>query len=437
MLVPKNSRAWRTGGAEALLAAMQSMDVPEPGHQARWVWFEQTEFASGNSRTRVVEQRAGVSSGSLSRTFTDEHGNRHLRTYYPVELGNSPRGGLEITGSLEPLDKAARETIATALLSLGAIAIISLAFVYVAGVRWVAKPLARLIHKTERIGEGDFEDPLPVRGNDELSQLARALNDMSAKLAEQQQRIHDESAERLATLEQLRHADRLKTVGRLAAGIAHEMGTPLNVVSGRAGLIASGKLSAEEIAASAGAIKSEAERITAIIRQLLDFARPGKSLQMKLDVGDLVQQTVILIEPLAEKRNVRIEVALPEDLIISADRNQMQQVLTNLLVNASQSMPDGGIVTVKAECWRGKPPGCDSAEESDCVAISVRDQGTGICEEDRTHIFEPFFTTKDVGEGTGLGLSIAYGIVQEHGGWIEVESARGRGSCFTVYLPLE
>ncbi len=431
------AEAYRQGGADSLLAAMQSLALPDPRHHARWVWFEQTEVRDGNSRTTIIEQREAVGSGTMSKTFTDEQGKRHLQTYYPIELGDGPRGGLEITGSLESLDAEARDTIATALISLGVMAVVSFGLVYVAGVRWVGRPLDRLIAKTERIGSGDFSDPIPVRGNDELSQLARALNDMSAKLAEQQTRIHEETAERLSTLEQLRHADRLKTVGRLAAGIAHELGTPLNVVSGRAGLIASGKLSADEVTASANTIKSEADRVTSIIRQLLDFARPGKSQRVPLDVGELLRQTTALIEPLAEKRNVRIETTPSAGVTVAADRSQMQQVFTNLLVNAAQSMNGGGTVTTCVKPCRTKPPNNGSSLECDCVAIEIHDEGMGIQPQDIEHIFEPFFTTKDVGEGTGLGLSIAHGIVQEHGGWIDVESEPGRGSCFTVYLPQE
>ncbi|MEO8493505.1 MAG: ATP-binding protein [Planctomycetota bacterium] len=436
------AEAWRQGGTDGLLAAMQSLAVHDPRHQARWVWFEQSEIGGGNSRTTIIQQGGALGSGTMSKTITDEHGKRHLQTYYPIELGSGPRGGLEITGSLESLDAEASETIATALISLGVMAAASFGLVYIAGVHWVGRPLDRLIAKTERIGSGDFSEPIPVRGSDELSQLALAINEMSAKLAEQQERIHGETVERLSTLEQLRHADRLKTVGRLAAGIAHELGTPLNVMSGRAGLIASGKLSADEVTASANTIKSEAERVTNIIRQLLDFARPGKSQRAPLDIGELLQQTIALIEPLAEKRKVRINIAAsagmpPSNVTASADRSQLQQVFTNLLVNAAQSMPGGGTVTASVKPCRVKPPGPAEAFECDCIAVEIRDEGTGIRPEDVEHIFEPFFTTKDVGEGTGLGLSIAHGIVQEHGGWIDVDSRPGRGSCFTVYLPRE
>ncbi len=202
-------------------------------------------------------------------------------------------------------------------------------------------------------------------------------------------------------------------------------------------MIASGKLSVDEITNSAKTIKAEADRVTTIIRQLLDFARPSKSQRMSLDIGELLSQTIGLIEPLAEKRNVQIELVPSPKLTVLADRSQMQQVFTNLLVNAAQSMPAGGTVTASVNARRAKPPGNERVDELDCVAVAIRDQGTGIRPEDREAIFEPFFTTKDVGEGTGLGLSIAYGIVQEHGGWIELESEPQRGSCFTVFLPRE
>ncbi|MCA9179108.1 MAG: HAMP domain-containing protein [Planctomycetales bacterium] len=428
--------AWRRGGANGLLDAMRSLSVPDPRHKAQWIWLEQTRISDGTG-VQIIERRAGIGGDMESRTITDERGERHLRTFYPIDLGDSPRGGLEVTGSLEPLDNAARETVVTALATIGLMAIVSLALAYAAGMRWVARPLQRLIDKTERIGSGDFSDPLPTRGNDELSELARALNKMSDQLAAQQEKIRDEAAARQATLEQLRHADRLKTVGRLAAGLAHELGTPLNVVSGRAGLIASGQLTEEEVAASARTIKSEAERVTGIIRQLLDFARPARSQREAVDMTRLLEETAGLLEPLAEKVGVRIETRLAPQLFVRADRSQLLQVFTNIVVNAIQAMPTGGVVTVATEACEAPPPDQDTGETRPYLVSRICDQGVGISPEHLEQLFEPFFTTKDVGEGTGLGLSIAYGIVREHGGWIAVDSRPEEGSCFSVYLPLE
>jgi signal transduction histidine kinase len=237
-------------------------------------------------------------------------------------------------------------------------------------------------------------------------------------------------------MEQLRHADRLKTVGRLASGIAHELGTPLNVVSGRAELIASGKLVGNEITGSAAAIKAEAEKMTGIIRQLLDFARANSPHKAPADLWQVVSQTVGLLRALAEKRKARLCFVPGSDpAVAEVDAAQIQQVLTNLIVNAIQAMPEGGEVNIHVRRQAARDPGSREDRQEAYFAIEVRDQGVGIAAENIQHLFEPFFTTKGVGEGTGLGLSIAYGIVQEHGGWIDVTSRPDEGSCFTVFLP--
>jgi signal transduction histidine kinase len=303
---------------------------------------------------------------------------------------------------------------------------------------WIARPLEQLMDKTRRAGKGDFSQPVQLRGQDELAELGRALNDMCEQLSSQQARIQAETTKRLAAMEQLRHADRLKTVGRLAAGIAHEMGTPLNVVSGRAGLIASGRLSVEEMRESALSIKNEADRITGIIRQLLDFARQRTPRRTATDVPELLAHTFELLKPLAEKRHVALRLDVRRaPSAIPVDPGQIQQVVTNILVNAVQSMPHGGEVSVVLDEQGRRPADAPQSPQGNYLAIAIRDQGVGIPPEHLEHVFEPFFTTKEVGEGTGLGLSIAYGIVQDHGGWIEVASEVGKGSCFTVYLPTE
>jgi signal transduction histidine kinase len=222
----------------------------------------------------------------------------------------------------------------------------------------------------------------------------------------------------------------------MAAGIAHELGTPLNVVSGRAELIASGKLSPDETRQSAAAIKTEAARMTKIIREVLDFARPSKPHKASVDLRQVAQQAVDLLGHLAEERNIRLSFGPGTELATTeVDVGQIQQVLINLIMNAVQAMPQGGKAEVTVGRTTARPPGQDGAGETTYFSIEVRDEGVGIPEEHLPHLFEPFFTTKDVGEGAGLGLSISYGIVQEHGGWIDVASRPGEGSCFTVYLP--
>jgi signal transduction histidine kinase len=323
-------------------------------------------------------------------------------------------------------------------LTIGGLAMVCVSVAYLAGLRWVADPLEALIDKTKRIGEGDFSQPLKLRGKDELSQLAEAVNQMCEKLASQQDRIVSESTQRLAALQQLRHADRLKTVGRLAAGLAHELGTPLNVVAGRAGLIASGKLPHQDVEASARVIKAEADRITGIVRQLLDFARQCAPQRSPTDLGDLLQRTLRLLKPLADKKAISFALCQTDQPVMAdVDVAQMQQVITNLVMNAVQAMDGPGAITVGLSTTVGPAQGHRDAEPEHWAQITVQDQGPGIPSDVLDHVFEPFFTTKDVGEGTGLGLSIAYGIVQEHGGWIDASSPPGSGARFDVYVPQE
>jgi len=319
---------------------------------------------------------------------------------------------------------------------IGGMAMLSGILATVLGVRLIGKPLRQLTEKTRRIAAGDLHGPVHLRRGDELGELADSLNAMCEQLAESREIIQQEAAARIAAMEQLRHADRLKTVGRLASGIAHELGTPLNVVSGRAELIASGKLVGNEITGSAAAIKAEAEKMTGIIRQLLDFARANSPHKAPADLWQVVSQTVGLLRALAEKRKARLCFVPGSDpAVAEVDAAQIQQVLTNLIVNAIQAMPEGGEVNIHVRRQAARDPGSREDRQEAYFAIEVRDQGVGIAAENIQHLFEPFFTTKGVGEGTGLGLSIAYGIVQEHGGWIDVTSRPDEGSCFTVFLP--
>jgi signal transduction histidine kinase len=321
------------------------------------------------------------------------------------------------------------------LVALLGVATLSGLVIWLGGVVMVGKPLNQLIDKVHRAGEGDFTGPLQLDSRDELGKLGSALNQMCDQLANQRSELEAESASRIAAVEQLRHAERLNTVGRMAAGIAHEVGTPLSVVTGRAELIASGKMSDEQTCQSARAIQHEAQRITKIVRELLDFARQSTPTRSRQCLNELIDSTVKLVGPLTSKRDAVLTVQLPPvSLYAEVDPAQIQQVLTNLIVNATQATESGGQVTVSlAQVMVAQD---DSPQDQRAYQrISIQDNGLGISDEDRQHIFEPFFTTKDVGEGTGLGLSISHGIVQEHQGWIDVQSQPGAGSCFSIFLP--
>ena len=250
------------------------------------------------------------------------------------------------------------------------------------------------------------------------------------------QRLDLEVSERQSAVVQLRHSDRLNTLGKLASGIAHELGTPLNVVAGRASLIASRRILGDEACESAEIILQQTERMTAIIKNLLAFARRGGTRKASLDLTRIVRETVLLLGPLTKSKGVEIVLESGPPLVAPVNAGELQQVLTNLIMNGAQAMPTGGRVHVTVEEGARNRSG-DRAERGakDVALIRVRDEGTGIAPDVLPHIFDPFFTTKDVGAGTGLGLSVTFGIVRDHGGAIDVSTKLGEGTEFVVSLP--
>jgi signal transduction histidine kinase len=241
----------------------------------------------------------------------------------------------------------------------------------------------------------------------------------------------DERARRL-TVDQLRQAERLGVVGRLAAGVAHELGTPLNVIMGHAELLASDHPNATRVQAASAIILAQTEKMTAIIRGLLDFARRGATDRTAVDLAVVARDAAVLLRPTAHKKDIEIEVESEGDVVVQANRTEIEQVLVNLMMNGIQAMPTGGTLRVRAHPRLGRP---GSTPPSSTACLEVEDEGVGISPESLPKVFDPFFTTKDVGEGTGLGLSVSYGIVSDHGGRIQVSSALGSGSRFSVYLP--
>ena len=300
----------------------------------------------------------------------------------------------------------------------------------------ISRPLARVAAQARRIGKGDLSTKLPVRGSDEVSALVEEQNAMCDALQEARTLADHEHAKRLAALEQLRHADRLRTVGTLASGIAHELGTPLNVIAMRAKMITTGEIPPSEAADNAKIIYTQTERVTRIVRQLLDFARRRLPKRAEIDIADIAERTTSLLNALAKSSHVEMHVERvePERKVrLEVDASQIEQALTNLVINGVHAMPKGGQLTItirEDEVARDL-----TVAPEPCAVIEVADTGIGIAPEHLGHIFEPFFTTKGVGEGTGLGLSVTHGIVEDHGGWMTAWSRLGEGTRFTVYLP--
>ncbi|MBI4878087.1 MAG: GAF domain-containing protein [Planctomycetes bacterium] len=226
--------------------------------------------------------------------------------------------------------------------------------------------------------------------------------------------------------EQLRHADRLATIGQLAAGVAHELNEPLGNVLGFAELILNANEPTQQTRKDLQKIVGACLHAREVIRKLMVFARQQPARKMRLNLNDLIQEGLYFFEARCAKLDIKLVRRLQADLpLITADAGQLNQVLANLMVNAIQAMPDGGTLAVETRAL-----GAD-------VALLVEDTGVGMTEEVKKQIFVPFFTTKDLNEGTGLGLPVVHGIVSAHGGRIDVTTQPGAGTTFEIRLPLE
>ncbi|MDQ2644075.1 MAG: HAMP domain-containing histidine kinase [Myxococcota bacterium] len=350
-----------------------------------------------------------------------------LLTYVGAPVVDEPYGAIELSQPLASRAEYIWRGIWTWLASSLAMVLVGGLTVALIGAKVVGQPVSQLIHATRQIAEGNRDVLQTIRRRDEFGELADALRSMSREIDAERSRTKSEAEARIRASEQLRHAERLTTLGKLASVLAHEIGTPLNVIAGHGKLIATGKMTAEAIAESASVIGEQSDRITRIVRRILDYARRRPARRTRLDAADAVRQAGALLRGLAEQRQVSL--VLPErggELMLDADPDQLQQAITNLALNAIQVSPPRAVVRITLSEIRGA---------ENWVTISVHDAGPGIDSEVRERIFEPFFTTKPPGEGTGLGLTVVKDIVEEHGGFAEVVAGPAGGSVFTLCLP--
>jgi signal transduction histidine kinase len=240
----------------------------------------------------------------------------------------------------------------------------------------------------------------------------------------------------MAALEQLRHSDRVTTLGRLASSVAHELGNPLNVIALRAQMIATDATSsATHARQNATIIVEQTQRMTRIISEVLSFASRRPRKKENVNVVDVVRSAVAYSTQTAKQRNVSVKLDVPATAVdVQGDRDGLLQVVLNLVINGAQAM-NGGVLTVSVHDERCAPETNPEGSEEPYACIEVIDHGVGIDKELLSRIFEPFFSTKSAEEGTGLGLSIAQGIAKEHDGWISVVSEPGHGASFSVHLP--
>ena len=282
--------------------------------------------------------------------------------------------------------------------------------------RQVVSPLNRMMAYTRRIAEGDFTPITPKRKfHDEFSELALAMNQMMYQLVYRQ--------------ELLMKAHKLKAVGTLTAGVAHELNNPINNIILTASMLQEefGELSQDECLELVADLVGESERAQKIVRNLLDFARESDSEMESHNVQAIVEKTLALARNQIKLAKVKVEGELENGVApIYGDRQQLEQVFLNLVLNALDAMPNGGLLKIRLQ----------NTKDREQVAVSFEDTGVGIPKQHLSDVFDPFFTSKKAAKGTGLGLSVSLGIVQKHGGDIRVDSEVGKGTCFTVLLPV-
>jgi two-component system, NtrC family, sensor kinase len=422
------ARTWSVDGEEVAIDLINRVNSEQGQLRARLRSFD------GGAEPIGQQLRA---SGLLQSEIVETGRPSSLVTWVRIPLEGPAVVAIELSESTVARHNYVLSTILRWVATAVGVALVSGVIAIAVGIAVVGRRVDELVSFARRIGAGDTSGRITSRGHDELSELAVAMNGMAEELAAIQGSLRQESEARLLALEQLRHADRLATIGKLASGIAHELGTPLNVVGGRARMIQRCAGIDEDSAKNARIISEQSERMTTIIRQLLDFARAAESRKQSSDLRLLVEQASHLLAPMAKKKSVEIRTELPNlSVMLDLDQNQIHQVLTNLIVNGIQAMANPGTVTVRlALCERTDEGHCEPATK--VALITVSDQGTGILEAVLPHIFEPFCTTKDIGEGTGLGLSVAWGIVREHGGRIYARNLEQGGAEFSVELPIE
>jgi two-component system, NtrC family, sensor kinase len=427
-------RVWeRAGGLFQQVAAStnsaEAEEIPEEVKAA---------LRSG-METRVVAPRAAGEDDSLYRVFA------------PVFAEGRVSGAVEV---IEKLDSAPAIALdyGRGTLWLAPLAVVAItAGVFLLFRHFVHHPVGRLLGAMSRVKAGDLSAQAPEAAPDEIGALTREFNLMltrlremtaereaqkqileelvreaTAELAERNEQLEERNLELYSTTRRLTGLERLAAAGQLAAQFAHEVGTPLNLISGHVQLLLADPARVPESERKRlETISAQIERIERIVRRTLDRTRAGAQLELvPLDLNALLRRAFDVAAPTLEASGVRLAAALEDGLpLIAGDADRLQQVFINLFNNALDAMRAGGELRVETACAPG------------LVRVDFADTGVGMSEEVRARIFDPLYTTKERGRGTGLGLVVVRQVVNEHGGHIEVESEPGRGARFRLTFP--
>ncbi len=410
---------FESGGIDAIILVDKGMRIiAHSSHE------EVGKFLSDEALLKVITERSvtrKVRGGSVSISA-------------PLYIRNEVTGGVKIILSTSDVREVAAKSQRLILFYIALNSAILIVFGSILLSRLIVRPIDELVKVTEAVANGDLNQHIKVRKFNEIGMLAESLNRMTERLREGRDALESNIRTLRAAHDDLKkiqdeviRSEKMASVGRLAAGIAHEIGNPLSAILGYTDMLRKG-VGREDEAEYFRRIEAEIQRINRIVRGLLDYARPGEFKLEEVNVNEIVRNSLDLVS--AQKGFERIEISLHFDnvAIVKADPHQLQQVLINLFINASDAMPEGGTLAVQSVVG--------SRESGEWVEISVADTGMGMNDDEIKRVFDPFYTTKEPGKGTGLGLAICQRIVESFGGRIEVASKKGEGSTFKILLPL-
>jgi signal transduction histidine kinase len=401
----------------------------------------------------VLLQAAELDDAPVSRFFERADGRRAFAMAVPLydeahlELprqhpARRPVAVLGMKRSTDYIGQAVRAT-AVRMFPLFLAVVIFLAVGMLLALRaGVTAPIKRLLEGIDEVAKGDLTRALLAEREDDIGALANRFNAMTGALREAREETSRGADARLALETRLRQSEKLATIGQMAAEIAHEVGTPLNVIGGRARALEKKAGDPVELAKNVEIIQTQVGRITKIINQVLDFSRKRGPTVTRVNLAQVVGEALDVVGETIRRQGIVTEVRSPLGLSpVPGDPDQIQQVCLNLLMNAIHAMPAGagGRLRVSIETVTRRKGGLDRVAPADYAMLQIADNGAGISVPATQDIFEPFFTTKDEGQGTGLGLTVSHGIVKDHDGWIEVESppqGEPNGTLFSVFLPV-
>jgi two-component system NtrC family sensor kinase len=344
----------------------------------------------------------------------------YITSYEPIrDIDNKIIGSLYV-GLLEAPFKQPQRIIVFFIIIMLCITAISGAILVFFYTKLMMKPIDRIVLTSKKITNGDLSARCRIRPSGEMGILCKTIDQMADSIEEFEKNLQKE------TQLQIGQSEKLASIGRLAAGIAHEISNPLTSILNFAHLLKQKKSNNEEDLKDLDIIIHETNRVRKIVRELLDFARQSPTNKEWIDINSILQQLVQLIKRQKEFREIKIIENYTERMQpFLADRNQFQQIFLNLLLNAAEAITQTGIITIT------------TATTEEHVKITITDTGCGIRKDNISKIFDPFYTTKPAGKGTGLGLSISYGIIQQYDGSIECKSKEGQGTEFSVVFPCQ